>query len=203
MSPLTRAPPCLTHKRTDHGNWNEQMQRIRDPVHQTSSAATAWAATSTNTQPAMLLTLEQKWMQGASQADSPVCLLVVWLGPDPSGLDWILAPGIGSRLLPTHGATYIMQPQQFPPLRIRLYVTLEVNIVAFLDIIRRQSWAQAQRHQRWICKEKRKNMSISSQWNCGEKVLDIIDLRLPAKTAYFRKPIIAEEEIYSTFQWFR
>lgn len=118
-----------------------------DPCIRTSTAAATdgGAATSTHTQPAMLLALNQNRMQGASQADA-------FQGCHPVAVDWAgsewMGPWVGmtARLTPgqlEHTATYIMQPQQFPPLRIRLYVTLEVNIVAFLDIIRCQSWAQA------------------------------------------------------------
>lgn len=50
------------------------------------------------------------------------------------------------------GPTYIVQPIQFPPLRVGRCLTLEVNIVSLLDIIR-ESGSQAQGYYRRICLE--------------------------------------------------
>jgi hypothetical protein len=42
-------------------------------------------------------------------------------------------------------ATHIVKPAEFPPGRICLHVTLEVNVIAFLDVIRVEGAAQHQR----------------------------------------------------------
>jgi hypothetical protein len=41
--------------------------------------------------------------------------------------------------------THIMKPAEFPPGRVCLHVTLEVNVVAFLDVIWVEGAAQHQR----------------------------------------------------------
>lgn len=41
--------------------------------------------------------------------------------------------------------SYVVQPGEFSPRRIRLHLTLEVHVVALLDVVRGQRWAQLQR----------------------------------------------------------
>jgi len=135
--------PIPTPWQRDHENRNEQMQihasghrrrwRLAEeqPPQRIRNLPCYWHLTRTQ--------CKEPGSRRASQADAFRGRdAIQWFGPDPHLPAWPTPGRTGNRT-----ATYIMQPQQFPPLRIRLYVTLEVNIVAFLDIIRCQSWAQA------------------------------------------------------------